>query len=547
MRKLLFALLALTTALSAQNTYQLPLQSGVWHLIGVNGFHHRMPLPQTFESGGAWVQLRETPDADYAFTWDYVDATTKNNHTTPNVGSETYSTLGFRLAPGNDSGVAEVLINFEQVVKDNDQPMLSMFVASQGEGRRADVEIRFQADYKGQGFYIKFDDSLVMEGIFDPRYTSDAPAYVKPRKDASTTVKKIADVFDTNFSDNNLTALELMDLDCETLFCVSEGVAAGGRQKLNDANVTAYHWSPASNNWAIYSSRSDESQNDFNEFTAGKAYWVRIDAPATGDEVGAILGKGDITEETYKTGNFVQNRWNILSFDDSNLRHTPSMVFVTEAEFDAAHLIVRDNFNRDLIELNTSGLGKTALAVARELNLAAYADNESGRTGWKIRAYPANNGTDDGVAIICDEDFEIGMAGLTSAAGSRFLTAPAQPSGATRLTLKSPGWTSICWPSGLTMRFSAPMPPLPSWRRFRWEFPAVAEPKVLRFRALQTLAMCSAQFLRRFQASATAFTAKRSRSTSILITSPKQFWRRRASAFICGMQPIKNCSIITTP
>ncbi|MGE4295918.1 MAG: hypothetical protein AB7E49_09470 [Campylobacterales bacterium] len=417
MRALILTVFILLSSLLAQNTYQLPLQSGVWHLVGINGFHHRMPLPQSFESGGAWVQIRETPDSAYAFTWDYVDATTKNNHTTPNVGDETYSTLGLRLTPGNDSGVSEVIINYEQTVKDTDYPMLTMFVSSQGEGRRADVEIRFQSDYKDQTFYIKFDSSLVMEGVFDPRFTSDSPAVLKPLKSDATTVKKIADLIDTNLSDNNLTALDLINVDCETLYCVSEGVVTGGRQKLGEANVTAYHWSSANQVWAVYASRNAESFNDFNEFQAGKAYWVRIDAPATGDEAGLILGKGGLSEATYKTGSFVQNRWNLLSFDDSNLRHTPSAVFVSETQFDTDHLIVRDNFNRDVIELNTSGQGKSAAIVARELNSAAFANNQSGQTGWKIRAYPANNGTVDGVVIVGDEDFEIAVPGLVSAAG----------------------------------------------------------------------------------------------------------------------------------
>lgn len=399
----------IASALFAQNSYQLPLKKGVWHLVGINGFHHQMPLPQNFESGGAWVQIRENSAPNP--TYDYLDATTKNSHISPNTGSKIHSTLGLEVLSGTDTALDEVVINYQLLDKNSSKPMRTMFVSSKGAGREADLKIFFQSDYEGKIFYIKLDDSLVMEGVFAIDRTLENPLTLKPRKDTYTTAKKIVDIFDANLTDNVIEKLELFDIECSSLNCVSEGEVVGGRQINSDINITAYGWNAAGGNWAIFTSNG--INNDFDSFVAGKAYWVRIDGAETGDDAGFILGQNDIKSGSYTTS----TGWNLLSFNDSFLRKTPTAIFVPASIYDAQDIVVRDNFSKDVIIVATDGNSMTSQAVARDFNQQIYALNQTAKNGFKIRAYPTTQNANIGVLIISDEDFEIGMQNIKSIAG----------------------------------------------------------------------------------------------------------------------------------
>ncbi len=406
--------------LYAQGSYQLPLKPGVWHLVGVNGFHHNVSaLDNSFESGGSWVTIREDTTAGRVSTWDYIDESTKSSGHQPNMGDPVYSTLGIMLDPAVDSGLEETWINYQQRPKDPAKPMLSMMISSQGHGRRADIRIDFQSDYQGETFYIRFFDdeggSLVMEGVFDPRFTRDRPAKLRPRVQPDGYVTRIRDIVDMNLSDNNTSALHLINVNDDSLFATHGTTEVGGRQRLGlDDRITAYHWSARNQLWSVYASDNSEAANDFNHLEPGKAYWIRLDTPQQGDEAGLLLGHGGIDEkETYRDG-LVQNRWNLLSFEDSYLREVPSAIFIPVGGAGLPEIVVRDNFRRDAMRIEAN---EAPLDAAQAISHWAYSADRNGSHRWQVRAYPAYQDGSDGLLVISDEDFEIEAAGARSASG----------------------------------------------------------------------------------------------------------------------------------
>ncbi|MDR1452335.1 MAG: hypothetical protein LBI57_08430 [Helicobacteraceae bacterium] len=369
------------------SVYQLPLRGGVWHLVGVNGFHGSA---MGFENG--WATLKRQ-NGDHNFAWDQSD--------------EILSSIGLRILP-TDSNLSKAVISYETLSKDSDKAMLGMFVSSAGAGRKADLEIRFQADYKGRPFHIQFDNGLVMQGKFDPKYTRGTPANLELR--IHSPVSRIIDLIDANLNDNNVSALDHFTLTCKSLYCVNDTIRTGGRQMLLNGAVTAYSWSPSSQTWATYDSR--KQNNDFDSFEAGRAYWIRIDAPADVN-AGLILATSELSDETYASN--VQPRWNMLSFNDGFLRNAPGAVFIPEANLSG--LRTRDNFAKNEISVSKSD----PIAAAREFNAKIRALDISGENAWKIRAYPAENAAgDNGIVLISDEDFGVALEGLKTIANQDF-------------------------------------------------------------------------------------------------------------------------------
>ncbi|GHS86482.1 hypothetical protein FACS189487_00850 [Campylobacterota bacterium] len=421
MRKLLVlaVILAAAANLAASNTYQIRLKSGVWHLVGINGFHHTQS-GNLETSGSDWLTISD--DNDSLFTYDRTEF---GLNTSPaNHGVERLSTIGIR-----SFGEANLTkINYKWLDKNSSKAVLTMFVASGGEGHRADTEVRFQEDYKGKPFYMKFDYGVVMQGVFDPKFTRENPARLEPRKSAATRVSKILDVIDMNLSDNNPDLLEYFHIGCSSLYCSGTNgtVGVGGRQLFqNGDNIVVQNWDPAQGIWKIFDSRRSTSQNDFEEFEAGKSYWIKIDSKS--DVGGLILGKSDLGAASYSD---IKQGWNMVSFNDGFLRQTPSAVFIKESDLGTG-IVLRDNFARDYITLSSAASAENA---ARDINSAIYTLNRDGSTSWKIRAYPAKKGTDEGIVVISDEDFGIvASTGTLSIAGSPLLEAIGEPYQATRV------------------------------------------------------------------------------------------------------------------
>ncbi|MDR2033414.1 MAG: hypothetical protein LBP89_02130 [Helicobacteraceae bacterium] len=401
--------LSIAIYLAAANVYQVPLENGAWRLIGINGFVQK--TPHSFESGNGWTTILEYDDDEGNFTRDRLSDGAISSSINHDQGDEVLSTIGLKILE-NDSDLITAAINYEILNKDANKSMLGMFVASAGEGRKADLEIRFQEDYKGKTFYIKFNNGLVMQGVFDPKYTQGAPATLEAKKDPTTEVSRILDLIDADLSDNNLSAFDYFSVSCHSLYCVNSNIVTGGRQKLSDGTLIAYSWNQASQTWAIFNSKSQN--NDFDHFEAGKAYWVRIDAPNNAN-AGLILAASDLTKEVYN--NKLNNGWNMLSFNDSFLRHTPSAVFAPNADING--LKVRDNFAKNIVEINAS----SAADAARWFNRKIYELNQKGENGWRIRAYPAKNASgEEGIVLISDEDFGVTASGLKTVANQELLS-----------------------------------------------------------------------------------------------------------------------------
>ncbi|MDR3163217.1 MAG: hypothetical protein LBT81_05115 [Helicobacteraceae bacterium] len=408
-------LLSAAVFLYGGNTYQLPLKPGVWHLIGINGLHHRSA--ETFEIG--WEVLKETNDLDGNFTWEF-NADGTLNYGSLNGGSERRSAIGIRIVPGAEIGNAQ--ISYQRLSKDSNYSMAGMYVSGGEEGGMAVLHIRFQDNYIGRPFHLSFDNGVVLQGVFDSKYTEANPANLPVKKStASAAVSRIIETVDANLSDNNISMLDYFDVNCEALFCMDQTstIIVGGRQRLeNSESITVYSWDAQKSMWRVYNSAS--SSGSFENFEAGKAYWVRVET--TSDDAGLILSSGDLKDESYVKDGNVQLYWNMLSFNDSFLRKTPSAVFVTYSTGNDV-VKVRDNFAKSAVEIDTN---KSAAEAAKLFNMHMYAIDLIGLNSAKIRAYPAKDSTSkEGVLIISDEDFGVHLEGNASArsVAGRSLTA----------------------------------------------------------------------------------------------------------------------------
>ncbi|MDR3347913.1 MAG: hypothetical protein LBN32_04790 [Helicobacteraceae bacterium] len=369
MRILFLALL--TTAMFAGNAYQLPLKSGVWHLVGVNGLR---PSGSFSVPNGLRV-ITDTNDTNRLFTWDTESNGSITDHNRSNSGDETKSTLGIRVIE-TDSNLQEVKIYYGSRQK-NKEPLLGMFVSSAGNSRQADVDIHFQKGYEGQKFYMTFGNStIVYEGIFDPKYTRANP--LNPIVARVTSVTKIEENVDANLSDNNLSALDLAPRE---LLKTTAG-----------ESITAYWWNQRDMMWDIYTYGYGSGNNNyFAEFESAKAYWIKLNT--VNDDAGLLLAKDDLNHSFYNS-NLVKQNWNMLSFNDSFIRQAASAVFVPAG----ATVSVRDNFYKSEINATFSDINSV-----KAFNKQAYMINAEGNNSWKIRAYQSEGG----VALISDEDFEI--------------------------------------------------------------------------------------------------------------------------------------------
>ncbi|MCV6607711.1 MAG: hypothetical protein OIF32_05820 [Campylobacterales bacterium] len=404
--RILVFFLLLTPSLYSR-TYQLELEKNVWNLVGVNGFH--VPSNNTVPVVG-WTQLRETADDDGNTTWDKIDQTTNNTVGTPDIGSYTYSTLGIQIDKESNEELDTVVINYNSRVKNRSLSLFTMFVATKGEGNKADLKLKFQSNYEDEIFYITINNSTTnsYEGMFSKKYTRENPLFLKKMKASnSDAIKNIINVFDMNLSDNNLSNLSNLDINNDTVL----NSDTGGRQLIeNDDNITIYKWQPdttgngINGRWNIYSSNNTPSTNDFTEFEAGQAYWIKTDTNKN-DPVGLLLGEGDINSTTYQDK--VYNGWNLLSFDESTVRHISSGVFIKGEDYNNSGLIIRDSFQSKKIVIPKQ-ISDSEYNVSAYINNTAAIGDLNGSMSWNIRSYPSLDSSGNrGITILSDEKFEI--------------------------------------------------------------------------------------------------------------------------------------------
>lgn len=398
--KTLIVLFGLTLQLFS-GTYQIELQKNVWNLIGVNGFHisakNAVPL-------AGWTQIKDTNDSYDNLTWDMVDETTQNTTATPDSGDEVYSTLGIKIERDSNPLLETAIINYDKKTKDRNKSMIAMFVSSQGYGRKGDLQIFFQEDYIGDKFYLTFNNSTTQsyEGVFGSNYTRDNPfSMSKYKVDANDAITKVIRTLDMNLSDNNLSNLDNIDVNNDTLF----NDETGGRQQIGaDENLSIYSWDGSS--WNIYRSGNPAELNDFDSFEAGKAYWTKIDT-ATNSPTGLILGDGDINSTTYTGDIPISSGWNLLSYDESYIRYISSSIFVNNSDYNGSGFVIRDNYRKSSIII-------PAYITSSDYNVSAFINNTAaigdlnGSFSWKVRAYPGiDKDGNNGIVLISDEPFEV--------------------------------------------------------------------------------------------------------------------------------------------
>lgn len=414
---LALAVFLLSPLALAGKTFQTELKTGVWQMVGVNGYHHVDGLALKSGPGPTYYTLTDTDDSDGNVTYDTTLSGASNNNS--DEGNRTYSTVGVQVIPGNDYGLATTSFNYKKRAKNSALSFRTMYVAMET-GSRPLVRIIYQSNYEGDPFYITFDGGLEYLGTFNLEKSYDNPGVFGVAVDVDTNeaVNKIDEIIDMNLSDNNLSNLENFDVDKSSLFAAGyNGAVAGGRQTLSgyDANLTVYRWDSENQKWLIYRSGNSVNQNELTTVTAGQSYWVKVSTSR--DTVpGLILGTGHIDDNTTysstgllqeDTGSYLTYRkWNMLSYNDTCLRYTISGMFIHSDFYRNGSFLIRGPYKDDYITI-LSNVTDSDLETAAYINNALAVMEANGSISWNMRAYPAASADGNGIVVISDQLFEV--------------------------------------------------------------------------------------------------------------------------------------------
>jgi hypothetical protein len=173
--------------------------------------------------------------------------------------------------------------------------------------------------------------------------------------------------------------------------------------------------------WNIYNSKNLLKQN-FKKLFVGRGYWVKMedDTPSVdinNTYMGYIHSSSSlIPARYYKT---VNNGWNLLSFNDTQLRHSPTGMFVPNnilisggiRLYFSKHNKLNYTLSSGDINVSIDGIRiKNTSDVAQVINASSEYDNLLFGKNLRVRAFPAMNKQDvPGVIIISDYPIEVNV------------------------------------------------------------------------------------------------------------------------------------------
>lgn len=410
---------------------------------------------------------------------NYVFASNRENNGST-LGEQTHSIIGLYALPTAATSLNRVAMSFvydktqATFAKHYTSSIKSMFVRSPlAESNAPDVEIKYQDTLEGQDFKIQFSTTTefaqntpdqVYIGKFKSNHTYDKPLRQDPAnpdnpdslrlapspslatqaESAFTDFRSIARVFDMNLTDNNESTSGYFDP-----YTNNERLV----QRLN-GNLTVYEfardleqaqWKVAS----IYGNGQEVTQalpqdgtliidtdkDDYSDFTKGKGYWVRFEADALAKpdynttnaggnahhggnvSIPGFLAGDSMKPEDY-TADLVKEGWNLLGFNDADLRYAATGIFVPTTVNAGFNIVAKNGAVYAPV-----ATGADAIAMATNTNAAIakatkeFTDEQGEGTttnfqsvnGLNIRAYPVAIEDLQGILLVSDEVFGIDL------------------------------------------------------------------------------------------------------------------------------------------
>ncbi len=405
----------IASILSLYSGSQIAVANDRWQLIGINSIYVEGLIPPIWGANGFILDNDINADGNPSYAYKQ---TVKTGAEEFEEGNATIGLLGIRNA-FSPTGATELILGATVAIEKTDfndyvpnRPRFRMYLA--GRDNAPAIRIDYQSDLEGQELKVRFgSEDLYYKAYFDKDNTYSNPQALSIYTltiDNTINDVEIIDMVDNNLSDNNISKLLSNELDGElnSSFFTAGGV--GGRE----ANITVYGFSD-DGAWEIYDSRNTNT-NKITKFSTGRGYWIKMTNEHYSDtsKHGIVVGDGGVSSDRY---NSVGNGWNLLSFNDSDIRYSPTAMFLPAPAL-GTNINIAYKFN-----INSFTIAWTnPLDFSRNVNWISERLRTTEGSVMKLRAYPARKSIDgvtmtDGVAIISDDKFETSLTTATSLAG----------------------------------------------------------------------------------------------------------------------------------
>jgi hypothetical protein len=398
---------------------QIAIENDRWQLVGINSVYAEGAVPPIWGANGFVLinTVDRTGRPSYAFKETIKTGTEEHLENNATVGL-----LAIRgaFSPSGatqlvlDANVSIEKANFNDYVPG--RPRFRMYLS--GRDIAPAVRIDYQSDLEGQEFKVRFGiEGIHYKAFFNKDNTYSNPQIISPYVltiDNTINDIKIMDMVDNNLSDNNIskTIRNILGNELNNSYFYDAPVAAN-----REANITVYGFND-DGEWEIYDSRNSDSNNKIDRFSVGRGYWIKMTNShynVNNSKHGILIGDIGISNDAY---NSVGNGWNLLSFNNSDIRYSPTAVFIPEADYTTNIITISYKFN-----INSFRVGApTSLEAARIINWTSERLRITDGSSMKLRAYPASKSTSlttatKGIVIISNDKFETNSTNAVSLAG----------------------------------------------------------------------------------------------------------------------------------
>jgi hypothetical protein len=430
--RLVVLALSLTLHILANNLIEVTVPNDRWTLIGV---------PGGFVEGASSIDF-SSDATDGSTDWQQQTASDGNttaigigpNHTDNNNTeyNSSIDTISFKIEDNSTVEDVSLNVNIKGRNYSSTAPTRYMYISADGNST-TNIKIGYQAHYEGETFefIIKKVDGTTgaYEGTFNSGYSSSDPygSSTKPLTVKGSSSDKrylgILTTLDMNLSNNPGKPDQNGSINGYSYTLTSGG---GNREELNTTEgdyLRVWRRDSTNNYWESF--HSNGSNNDFDTFVPGGAYWVKLhDANRETNSTGFLFGDGEINSTTFTvttelgsdkntslfSGHSLLNSgWNMLSFGDSMIRNSGTGLLVDcNGSASSETFRVADGTGRE--ELTVTLSGGTPVEVAKSINSAVYDNIIEGNVSrsFNLRAFTV--GTTDHtcrVALISTKRFRV--------------------------------------------------------------------------------------------------------------------------------------------
>jgi len=311
-------------------------------------------------------------------------------------------------------------------------PMYRMYVSGKD---GVSIRVDYQADYEGRMFRVKFGiEREDYTTSFSYRNTYNNPAKLtlgQEDKAVGPFFSAIIDALDFNITDNNLT--KMIDDNSFTIKNSSGAYIDLTPYTDNVLNrVTVYKFSDLGS-WTLFDTKNSAEGNDFDRLYTGSGYWIKVLNKASEDNITktGIISTDKPSIDVGKTYANLKDGWNLLSFEQKDIRYAPSGMFIPYGAMDnngtnestAVKLYFGShgsNESKPGRMLLLSNAYNSTSQVARAINMFSQLRKDILGVQSNIKALPAiNNNSIPGVVVISDSLFEVSSinASITTLSG----------------------------------------------------------------------------------------------------------------------------------